>query len=156
MTKIKRRCLSGFLGLLNWLAALACLSAYQIWIGEYEKSQDEYDDRDSVEKKALFWSKINVIVQSIFLSLVNVMFELVFEALTHYESWEIRTYQTIRLFARLTDLEFFATAIQVPVMLALFLPYTRIFCVISPDLVANNEGVFDDNWYTTNGIGIFI
>lgn len=88
------------------------------------------------------------------------VFELVFEHLTHYEKWETRTEQSIRLLLRLADLEFFATAVQVPVVLALASHYfginTRIFCVITPDSVASNEGSFDDNWYATNGIGIFI
>jgi hypothetical protein len=92
--------------------------------------------------------------------LVNVVFELVFEHLTHYENWETRTEQSIRLLLRLADLEFFATALQVPIVLALYLEYvgknTRIFCVITPDVVASNEGAFDDDWYATNGMGIFI
>lgn len=84
------------------------------------------------------------------------VFELVFEHLTHYEKWETRTQQSIRLILRLADLEFFATALQVPIVLALSLNSTKIFCVISPDVVANNEGAFDDAWYATNGMGIFI
>jgi len=60
----------------------------------------------------------------------------------------------------LADLEFFATALQVPIVLALYLEYrgrnSRIFSVISPDNTANNEGAFDDDWYATNGMGLFI
>ena len=61
---------------------------------------------------------------------------------------------------RLADLEFFATALQVPIVLALWLEYQgknqRIFSVITPDNTASNEGAFDDDWYATNGMGIFI
>jgi hypothetical protein len=92
--------------------------------------------------------------------LVNVVFELVFEHLTHYEKWETRTEQSIRLLLRLADLEFFATALQVPIVLALYLQLdgkkARIFSVITPDAVASNGGAFDDDWYATNGMGIFI
>lgn len=88
------------------------------------------------------------------------VFELVFEHLTDYEKWETRTEQSTRLFLRLADLEFFATAILTPIVLALYLEYqgrnTRIFSVISPDNTANNAGAFDDDWYATNGMGIFI
>jgi len=46
--KIKSRCISWFLGVLNWLAAFACLSAYQIWIGEYQQGLDKYNDKDQL------------------------------------------------------------------------------------------------------------
>jgi hypothetical protein len=89
-----------------------------------------------------------------------VVFELIFEQLTDYEKWETRTEQSSRLMLRLMDLEFFATALQVPIVLALWLEYqgknSRIFSVITPDNTANNEGAFSDDWYATNGMGIFI
>lgn len=50
MQKIKSRCISWFLGVLNWLAAIACLSAYQIWIGEYQEGLDNYNDKDEQQK----------------------------------------------------------------------------------------------------------
>lgn len=61
MQKIKSRCISYFLGLLNLLAAIACLSAYQIWIGNYQEGLDQYNDRDEHQKKELFWGNINVL-----------------------------------------------------------------------------------------------
>ena len=88
------------------------------------------------------------------------VFELVFEHLTDYEKWETRTEQSTRLFLNLADLEFFATAVLTPIVLAGYLEWkgrnSRMFSVISPDNTANNEGAFDDDWYATNGMGIFI
>jgi hypothetical protein len=62
MQKLRSRCLSLFLGVLNWLAAIACLSAYQIWIAEYQQDLDQYDDRVAEQKTELLWGNINVLV----------------------------------------------------------------------------------------------
>jgi len=44
------------------VAAIAALSAYQIWIAKYQQGLDKYNDRDAEEASEVFWGNINVLV----------------------------------------------------------------------------------------------
>ena len=63
----------------------------------------------------------------------------------------------MRMITRLIDLEFFVTAVMVPIILGMYVDSKRtIFGVLNPDTLSNQNGDFDETWYTMNGNGMIL
>ena len=148
--------ISSFLVLVCAVASGAVLTVYQNWIDDYTLSLEALDANDTTQADKKFWGEFNVIVQGILLSIVNTLFELIFENLTEYESWDLKPSYHLQLVTRLTNLEFFVTALIAPVVLTLTNDTKYLFGIIDGDLTSNKEGEYTDVWYTQHGMGMFI
>jgi cyanate permease len=98
------------------IVSMVVLTLYQYAISNYEEQLDNLDETQKTKK---FWGEANVFVQGILLSLINVGFEVIFEYLVEFEKWETLPNFHLQKMLRLTNLEFFVTALVTPVILAL-------------------------------------
>ena len=57
---------------------------------------------------------------------------------------------------RLTNLEFFVTAIVAPIILTLTHEDKYIFGVIDATIISKKNGTYDDSWYVKHGMGMFV
>lgn len=137
------------------VAVAVCLTLYQDWIFKYEDSLTLLDETKQGDK--IFWGEANVIVQSLFLTIINIIFEEIFIYLSEYERWDQRPYFHQQVVFRLTNLEFFVTAVMAPVILSLVKDYKTFFMgAASGEIKTSKLGEFEDTWYNKHGFGMFI